>query len=232
MNVLGYLLDPASWMRPGDGIVLRIIQHLVLTVVAVGIAAVVAVPSGVLIGHARRGHAAVLGVSQVARSVPTLGLLVLMVLLIGVGDVGVGLPLVILAVPPILAATVTGMRTADHGAVHTARALGLSPVQVAVRIELPLAAPRMVAGLRSAAVQVVAVTTVAAYTGAGGLGRLIVDGQRVGPGGYPQMFAGAVLVAGLAIVLDALFAAIGRLVVVRTGSPRRIAEDQALASVL
>ncbi len=231
MNLLEYLLDAASWVRPSGGIALRIVQHLVLTLIAVGIAAVVAVSLGVLIGHVRRGRVAVRGVSQIARSVPTLGLLVLTVLLIGAGNVGVGLPLVILALPPILAATVTGMHSADHDAVHTARALGLSPVQVAVRIELPLAAPQVVAGLRSATVQVVAVTTVAAYTGAGGLGRLIVDGQRVGPGGYPQMFAGAVLVAVLGIVLDVLLAAIGRLVGGRTGS-RRAADDLALAPIL
>lgn len=228
MNLFEYLLDPANWNLSSDGILTRIGQHLLFTVVAIAIAAVIAIPLGILIGHTGKGNFAVIGVSNAARSIPTLGLLVLVVLLIGTDPIGVLIPLVILALPPILTATAAGVRGADADAVHAARALGMSPLQVVGRIEGPLALPLVISGLRSASLQVVATATVAAYATAGGLGRLVLDGQKQGPGGYPQMFAGAILVAVLAIVLDGILGGVGWLST-RRSRPRRGVDDLVLA---
>lgn len=201
MNIFSYLLDPAHWT--GDGSILqRLGEHALFSVLALLAAALVAIPLGIIVGHTRKGDLLVAGSSNAARSVPTLGLLVLVVTLLGTGLMPVVLALAVLAVPPILTSTAAGVRGADPRAVDAARGLGMTPLQVVSQVELPLALPLIVSGLRSAALQVIATATVAALAAAGGLGRLIVDGQRRGPGGYPQMLAGALLVAVLALVAD------------------------------
>lgn len=208
MNAFSYLLDPANWSGSG-GIWVRLGEHLGFSVAAVLLAAVVAVPLGVVVGHTRRGDAVVSGVSNAARAIPTLGLLVLVVTLLGTGQLPVVLALAVLAVPPILVNTAAGVRGADADAVHAGRALGMTPWQLVQGVELPLALPLMISGLRNASLQVVATATVAALAAAGGLGRFVVDGQGLGPGGYPQMFAGALLVALMAIVIDLLLGGLG-----------------------
>ena len=227
MSLFDYLLDPTNWAG-NDGIWARLGEHLLFTALAVGVAAVIAIPLGILIGHTGRGNFAVIGVSNAARSIPTLGLLVLMVLLLGTGRLGVSIPLIILALPPILTATAAGVRGADPDAVHAAVALGMNPLQVVGRVEWPLALPLVTSGLRSASLQVVATATVAAYAAAGGLGRLVLDGQKQGPGGYSQMFAGALLVALLAIALDGILGGVGWLLALRNRS-RHGVEELALA---
>ncbi|MFW6598014.1 ABC transporter permease [Propionibacteriaceae bacterium Y2011] len=201
MNLWSFLQDPASWVGP-DGIGARIVEHLVYTGLSLLIATAVSVVLGVIVGHFRAGNLLVVGTSNAARAIPTLGLVVLVVTLLGTGITPVVLALTVLAIPPILNATSTGVREADPGAVHAARALGMTTWQVIWRVELPLATPLIVSGIRSATLQVVSTATVAALAASGGLGRLVVDGQRLGASGYPEMFAGAVLVAALAIVLD------------------------------
>ena len=126
----------------------------------------------------------------------------LVVLLLGTGFGKTVLVLTVLALPAILTATAAGIHGADREAVHAARALGMSEGQVIAKVEWPLALPLVISGLRSATLQVVATATVAAFVGGGGLGRLLICGQRTG--NYPQMFAGAFLIALLAIVLDLL----------------------------
>ncbi|WP_158548087.1 ABC transporter permease [Desertihabitans brevis] len=203
MNLFEFLLDPASWTGP-SGIPARLLQHLLYSGAAVLLAALVAIPLGVVIGHTRRGDAVASGLSNAARAIPTLGLLVLVVTLLGTGAAPVVGALAVLAVPPVLINTVAGFRQADQEAVHAGRALGMTPWQLVRQVELPLATPLIVSGVRSASLQVIATATVAALAAAGGLGRFVVDGQRLGPEGYPQMLAGAVLVALLAIVVDLL----------------------------
>lgn len=207
MSLFEYLAEMTNWTRPETGIVARIVQHLVLTVLAVGLAAVVTIPLGMLIGHAHRGRLVLAGLGTVTRAVPWVGLVVALVLLVGADGSGLLVILVIAAAPVILVATATGVGAADPAAVHSARALGLGPIQVAGTIEWPLALPQILTGVRTAGLLVVATVTVAAYAGAGGLGRFLVDGQRQGPGGYPQMFTGAVLVAAVAVLLHVLLAA-------------------------
>ncbi len=219
MNLFGYLADPGNWMGL-QGIGARIGQHLLYTLIAIGVAAIIGIPVGVLVGHSRVGDFWVNGISNAARAIPTLGFVVLMVLLLGTGAVPILLPLTVLAIPPILTATAAGIRQADPDAVHAARGLGMTPWQVVIGVEWPLALPLVVSGLRSAVLQVVATATVAAYAAGGGLGRLVIEGQALGPSGYSEMFAGAVLVALLAVVLDLLLGLLGR--ALRPGAPRGI----------
>ena len=131
----------------------------------------------------------------------------LVVLLLGTGFGKTVLVLTMLALPAILTATAAGIAGADREAVHAARALGMSEGQVISQVEWPLALPLVISGLRSATLQVVATATVAAFVGGGGLGRLLISGQR--SSNYPQMFAGAFLIALLAIVLDLLLGLVG-----------------------
>jgi len=209
MSLFSFLLDPANWLGT-DGIWLRLGQHLLYTILAVVIAAVIGIPLGMIVGHSGRGNFLVVGSTNALRALPTLGFLVLVVLWLGTGLTPVMIPLVVLAIPPILTATVAGVQGADPDAVHAARALGMTPLQVLFGVEAPLAVPLIVSGLRSAVLQVVATATVAAYAAAGGLGRFVIDGQKAGVTGYSEMFTGALLVAVLAVLLDIILGGIGR----------------------
>ena len=206
MNLFDYLSDPANWTGQG-GIWYLLVEHLGYTVAAVGIAAVIAIPLGIFIGHTNRGSFLVIGASNAARAIPTLGLLVLVVLLLGTGAGPIIGVLALLALPAILTATAAGIHGADHEAVHASRALGMSERQIVAKVEWPLALPLVISGLRSASLQVVATATVAAYSGGVGLGRLLITGNATR--NYAEMFAGALLVAVLAIVLDVLLGALG-----------------------
>ncbi|GAA2096010.1 ABC transporter permease [Microlunatus panaciterrae] len=206
MNLFAFLENPENWPGP-NGIWARVVEHLIFTGLSVVVAALIAIPLGILIGHTGRGNFLVIGVSNAARAIPTLGLLVLVVTLLSTGTWPVVACLVVLAIPAILTATAAGIQNADREAVHAARALGMTPGQVVSKVEWPLALPLVISGLRSATLQVVATATVAAFVSSGGLGRLLINGQRLQD--YPQMFAGAVLVAALAIVLDVVLGAIG-----------------------
>ena len=226
MNVFGYLLDSANWSGPGK-IVDLLLQHLAYTAIAVGLAALVAIPLGLLIGHSGRGRVVVIGLSNGARAIPSLGLLFLAVMLLGTGAAKIIVVLAILALPAILSATAAGVAGADREAVHAARALGMTEGQVVARVEWPLALPLVVSGLRSATLQVVATATVAAFTSGGGLGRLLTSGQAQSD--YPQMFAGALLIAALAIVLDLLLGGFGWLAARRARPRSRTAVVPAVA---
>ncbi len=209
MSYFSYLLDASHWGGPG-GTGHLLLQHLEYTVAAVLIGAVVAVPLGILVGHTGRGGFLVIGLSNAARAIPSIGLLVLVVLLTGTGFAPTVLVLSVLALPAILTATAAGIAGADPDAVYAARALGMTGGQVVAKVEGPLAVPLVVSGLRSATLQVVATATVAAFAAGGGLGQLLISGQRSRD--YSQMLAGAVLIAVLAILLDLLIGAIGLLV--------------------
>lgn len=217
MNPFSHLLDPANWAGP-DGITAHLLQHLAYAGSALAVAFVIAFPLGVVIGHTGRGAAVVGGLANATRAIPTLGLLVLVVTLMGTGLVPVVIALAILAIPPILLGTVAGFAEADGAAVMAAEAMGMTDGQVVAKVELPLAMPLIVSGVRSAALQVIATATVAAMAAAGGLGRLVIDGQKR-RGGYPEMFTGAILVMALAIAVDLLLGACAWLLRRRTHIP-------------
>ena len=212
INYFAYLLDGDNWSwASGSSLPHRLLEHVWFTLVALLISALIALPIGLLIGHTNRGAFLAINIGNAGRSLPTFGLLSLMVTLVGIGTIPVLVALIVLAVPPILAATYAGIRSVDRAAVDAAIGMGMRPWQVLFRAEVPMAMPLIIGGLRSALLQVCATATVAAYVGLGGLGRLLVDGLSVSQ--YDQVFAGAVLVAVLAIALDLTAAAAERAVV-------------------
>jgi osmoprotectant transport system permease protein len=205
MNLFGYLLDPAHWSG-AQGIPQRLVEHLGYTALTLVIALVIAIPAGAYIGHTGRGGFLVVGLANGLRALPTLGLLVLIVGATGLGLLGPITALVILAVPPILAGTYAGVRNVDSAVVDAARGMGMREREVLFGVELPNALPLIIGGIRSAVLQVISTATIAAYVALGGLGRFIIDGLAVRD--FPQMIAGSLLVALLAIVADLLLAAL------------------------
>lgn len=188
-------------------ILTRVGEHLAYSGLAVGIAVLLAVPAGLLIGHAGRGAWMIAGANAL-RALPSLGLMTLLVLLLGAGLIPPTIALVLLAIPPVLSHTTAGIATADRAAVDAAYAMGMTGRQVLLQVRIPVALPLMVAGLRSAVLQVVATATIAAFVNLGGIGRFIFDGLAVRD--YDRVVLGAVLVAGLALVLDGLLALVAK----------------------
>ena len=223
MNVFSYLLDPANWAG-AQGIPVRLGQHLFYTVLTLAIALVIAIPIGAWIGHTGRGGFLVVGLANGLRALPTLGLLVLIVGATGLGLLGPITALVILAVPPILAGTYAGVRNVDPAVVDAARGMGMRGREILLGVELPNALPLIVGGIRSSVLQVISTATIAAYVALGGLGRYIIDGLAIRD--FPQMIAGSLLVAVLAVAADLLLAGLQKLVVspgLRTApAPRRL----------
>ncbi|GAB3221052.1 ABC transporter permease [Glycomyces halotolerans] len=218
MDAAAWLGDPANWS--GDnGIPTRTLQHLAITAGAVGAAVAVALPTGVLIGHGRRGAGLIGALTGAARAIPTLGLLTLFALAYGIGLQASLAALVILAVPSVLAGAYAGVQTVDPATVSAAKAVGMRPHQVILRVELPLASPVILGGVRAATLQVVATATLAAYIADYGLGRYLFTGLKSRD--YPQMLAGALLVAGLALLLEIAFAAAQRYAATRLADPAR-----------
>lgn len=211
-DVAAFLVDGANW-QPGkpDGITARLLEHLQYTGIALAIAAAIAIPVGLYIGHTGRFAFVAINAGNAGRALPTLGLLSLVVILIGIGLVPVIVALVVLAIPPLLTSTYAGLQSVDRATVDAARGQGMRERQVLLRTEVPIALPILMSGVRNATLQVVATATVAAYVALGGFGRFLVDGLAVRE--YAQVVAGAVLVAALAIVLDVLLAGAQRLVV-------------------
>jgi osmoprotectant transport system permease protein len=218
MDAGAWLGDPVNWSGD-DGIPTRTLQHLVVTAAAVGIAAAAALPAGVLIGHTRRGAGLIGAFSGAARAIPTLGLLTLFGLAYGIGLKASLAALVVLAVPSILAGAYAGVQAVDAATVSAAKAVGMRPHQVVFGVELPLAAPVIVGGVRAAALQVVATATLAAYIADYGLGRYLFTGLKSRD--YAQMLAGALLVAALALLLELVFAAAQRRAAARIDPDRR-----------
>ncbi len=205
LAALAWIVDPAHWPGPG-GIAERLAQHLWYSVLAVLLAGVIALPLGLWIGHTGRGRAAAIGLSGALRALPSLGLLTFLAVALGVGIDQALLPstvvLAVLAIPPILAGAYAGVEAIDPDVVDGARAVGMSERQIVTGVEMPLAAPMILGGFRSAMLQVIATATIAAYLGLGGLGRYILDGLPVRD--YPRMLAGALLVTLLALLVDGL----------------------------
>jgi osmoprotectant transport system permease protein len=206
-----YLTDSYNWSGP-EGIWARIVQHLWYTFSALGLSALIALPVGLRIGHTRRGAFLAINAGNAARALPSLGLLMLAVLLTNqIGFLPVLIALVALGVPPILASTYAGLSGVDPATIDAARGMGMTGREILTKVEIPIALPLIISGLRSATLQIVSTATIAALVSLGGLGRYVVDGLKLRD--FPQMFTGALLVALLAILLDALFAVAGRIAV-------------------
>lgn len=205
-----WISNGANWRGSAD-ISQQILRHLEYSGIALAIAAVIAVPLGVALGHSGRGSAVVVNIANAARAIPTLGLLIMLVVLAGFSPLTWLLPLVVLGIPPILVNAHEGVAAVDPGVRDAARGVGMTAWQQILRVEAPCAMPLILTGLRTSAVFVVATATIAAYVGLGGLGRFIVDGLASSQ--YGPVAGGALLVVGLAIAVLALFAGLSRVLV-------------------
>lgn len=202
--MLDYLSDSAHWWGP-SGIMQRLLEHLQFSGVALVLSLLIALPPAIAIGHTGRLAFLAINVSNIGRAIPSLAFLALAASLLPHGFSSrwpTIIALVALAVPPLITNTYVGMRQADADAVQAAKGMGLSPLQVALRVEFPLALPLAIAGLRTSVTNIIATATLAALVTQGGLGRLIVDGQAQADRG--QQVTGAVLVAALALLCDGL----------------------------
>ena len=206
-EMLSYFAQGANWAGEA-GIPARLGEHLWYSFLAVAAAVVVAFPVGVFIGHTGTGKVFLVSASNVLRALPSLGIMTLLVLLMGIGLLPPLAALVLIAIPPILAGVYAGVANVDPEVVDAARAIGMKDSRIILQVELPLALPLILGGLRGAILQVVATATIAAYVNLGGLGRYIFDGLALYD--YGQVLVGAVLVTGLALVLDGLLALAAR----------------------
>lgn len=212
-QAINWLNDPLNWTVPG-GILDRLGEHLWISGLAVLLGCVVAWPLGLWLGHTGRGGGFTVLVANLTRAVPTVALLTIFPLtFVGFGAPAVIYALAIFAVPPLLANAYTGLREVDPEVRDAARGMGLSSWQILFRVELPLAVPYLASGLRTAAVQVVATATLAAFVNGGGLGTIITlgFGKTIATGGG-QVLAGGLLVAVLALTVEGLLALLERVV--------------------
>jgi len=201
-EVFVWFNDPLNWQGT-NGIAHRLLEHLALALAALVIACVIAVPAGLLLGRSRRKGSVAVNVANVGRAIPSFAILALGVIWIGIGYRPALIALVLLALPPIFVFTFTAVRQVDPATVEAARGMGMTEASVLRKVQLPIALPLMLDGIRLSAAAVIATTTLAALVGWGGLGRYIVDGFAVRD--FVQVFAGVVLVAGMVLVSEAIF---------------------------
>jgi osmoprotectant transport system permease protein len=202
-EVARWFTTPVHWHGVG-GVPNRLIEHLAMSAAATAAGVLIALPIGLLLGHYGLGGGLAINVSNVGRAIPSFALLVIALQLFGLGATPAFVALVALAVPPILTNSYVGMRQVDADLIEASRGMGMTELQTLLRLEVPLALPVIMAGIRTSGVQVVATATLAAYVAWGGLGRFIADGlsQR----DFVQLFAGALLVAVLSLLAEAFLA--------------------------
>lgn len=214
MRFLSYAWDwlrvPAQWHGSG-GIPVRILEQLYYTGLSLLIAALIAIPLGILIGHTGRGAVLVVNLANAWRAIPTLGLLTLLAVTLGFSALAWLIPLVVLAIPPILVNTYEGVSGVEPELKDAARGMGMTSWQQVRKVEVPVAMPLIVLGLRTGAIFVVATATIAAYIGLGGLGRYIIDGLATD--NYGEVAGGALFVVLLALAVQAIFVGVRRLAV-------------------
>jgi osmoprotectant transport system permease protein len=227
MDLFGFFLDPASWSGP-DGIPVRIAEHLGVSLLAVATAVAVGLPIGVWIGHTGRFASLAINTANIGRALPSYAILAMILpisldLAAVVGyDPGLGLSFIptfgamtLLAIPPVLVNAWAGVREVDRDLLEAGRGMGMRERHILTGIELPIATPVIVGGIRTATLQVIATATIGAIVSFGGLGRYIIDGLLRSD--EPRLLAGAILVSGLAIAVDAVLS-----VVQRTLTPRAL----------
>ncbi|MCY7413371.1 MAG: ABC transporter permease subunit [Salinibacterium sp.] len=218
---MNFFFDALAWIFSADrlagsnAIAPRLAEHLYYTIISVAIAAAIAIPAGYLIGHTGRGREVAVAISGAARALPSFGLILLLVTVMGVLQVQAAaiIAFVILGIPSILAGAYSGLEAIDRRTIDAARGIGMTEWQILLKVEIPLGLPLLIGGLRSATLQVVATVTLAAYVALGGLGYGIIQGLPLRR--FDQMLGSALLIAVLALVLDGIFALIQRAVVPR-----------------
>ena len=210
--VLKWFSDPSHW-RGADGIPTRLLEHVQLSAESVAIGAVIALPIGIALGHYGKLGNLAINVSNVGRALPSFGILVIAFQIFGLGDLPIIVALTALAIPPMVTNSYVGMREVDPDIKDAARGMGYRELAQLVRVEIPLAVPLLMAGIRTSAVQVVATATLAALIAGGGFGRYIIDG--LAQFDYTKLFAGALLVALLALATEVSLAGVERLLTPR-----------------
>jgi osmoprotectant transport system permease protein len=238
-SVAAWFGDPSNWQGP-DGIPQRLLEHVAMSGISILVATLIALPAGLFIGHTGRGATLVVNLANTGRAVPSYAILVMVFPLalraqvndflgFGFGSFPTFVAMTLLAIPPIVTNTYVGLRAVDADLLEAARGMGMRGSQILRRVEIPLGLSVIFAGLRTAAVQVVATATLGAVIAWGGLGRYIIDG--IARNDDVRLFAGALLVALLAIATELAFGVLQRRVVSRgltTEVPRAFTEpDQA-----
>jgi len=216
-RIISWLADVTHW-QGADGILRRLVEHIEYSAAALVIAALIAIPLGLYIGHTGRGRFLVVNAVGAARAIPSLGLLYLAFFWLAPrlsGEIAflapAGLVLVVLAIPPILSGAYAGVEGVEPAVRDAAFGMGMRGTEVMRHVELPCALPLILSGIRSAMLQVIATATIAAVLSLGGLGRFLIDG--LASQDFPQTASGAILVAVLALALDMVFALVQRFVV-------------------
>lgn len=214
-EVLAWLADPSHWQGP-RGVPVRLAEHMLLSAVPMVFALSIALPIAIFVGHTGRGAAAAINIANIGRALPSLAIIVGVLPFALRAGWGLGfwptvVALTVLAMPPIVINTHAGFRGVDRELVEAARGVGMDSWQLVVRVELPMAAPVMLAGIRIAAVQVVATATLGAVVAGGGLGRYIIDG--IARRDHPEVFVGAILVVVVSLATELAFNVVQRVAV-------------------
>ncbi|MEO7349474.1 MAG: ABC transporter permease [Terrimesophilobacter sp.] len=230
LDAIAFIFDPDN-LYGDKGILPRLVDHLLYTGLSLGAALLIGIPVGLLIGHTQRGKNIVVALTGSFRAIPTFGLLLFIILFTGLGLWPLVFVLAVLAVPPIIAGAYSGLDAVSRETIDAARAIGMTEWQILGKVELPLALPLILGGIRSATLQIIATATIAGYVGLTGLGRFLIEGLALH--NYTVAFAGAILVAALALAADGAFALTQKLVVphgVSRGSARTSTQSRRLFS--
>jgi len=211
-EVWRWFVDPARWTG-ADGIPVRLTEHLHLSIESVVLGMLIALPIGIALGHFGRFGTLAINITNVGRAVPSFGILVVAFRVFGLGDWPIVIALTALAVPPMLTSSYVAMREVDADVRDAARGMGYRELAQVLRVELPLAVPLIMAGVRTSAVQVVATATLAALIAGGGFGRYIVDGFAQQD--YTKVFGGGLLVAALALATELSLSRLERMLIPR-----------------
>jgi osmoprotectant transport system permease protein len=202
LQAFAWITDPAHYFGSGS-IPERIGEQLAYTAGAVLIGAIIAIPTGLLIGHTGRGREIAVVLSGALRALPGLGVLIVLALTLGIGFQAPLITFVILAIPPLLAGAYGGVESVDRNIIDAARAIGMSEWQVLLKVEVPLGLPLLLSGVRSGALQVVATATLAFFASGGALGVYINEGLKTRD--YALMLGASIIVTALAIVIEGAF---------------------------
>jgi osmoprotectant transport system permease protein len=221
--VIGWFGDPAHWSGM-NGIPYRLSQHVGISLASLAIAAAIALPIGLYIGHTGRGQALAINLANLGRAIPSLAAIAIVMPFTQMLDPQRGfnlyptvIAMVVLAIPPILVNTYAGLAQVDRDLIESARGMGMTEGQLLRRVEIPVAVPVIVGGVRSATVQVIATATLGAIYGLGALGGFIVEGVAQRDDG--RLFGGVVLVALLALVAEGGLALVQRRLTAPVGAP-------------
>ncbi len=238
-EILGFFTDPANW-QGGRGIPWRMLEHVLLSGLAIAIATAVALPIGLYIGHTGRGAGLAISLANIGRAVPSYAILVMVLPValalapvigyspsLGLNFVPIMVAMILLAIPPILVNAYAGLRAVDRELLEAGRGLGLRETEILRRLEVPLASPVIIGGIRTATLQVIATLTIGAILSGGGLGRFIFDGLNQGLAGRASIYAGAIQVILLAVGVDLVLALVQRMLVPRGLREAEARTDQA-----